>query len=145
MGSSRPRNSTRASRGRSVRLSPRSLIKPTSRRAAAHRRQTTAPQNPAAIGRPAERLRVPPRVRPEATAARLDPPHTGKLSPVNALQRIVAQLEDICSTVIVVHHALREQNVALDDDAADVLKLHVSDPLYDQILKLKRINGGGAS
>ena len=145
MGPLRPPKSTRAHRGRSDRLFPRSLTKPTSRRASARTRQRPAPQNLVGLRRAAERLGVQPRVSPEAMAARLDPPRTGKLSPGNALRKILARLEDICSTAIVVHHALREQNVELDADAADVLKLHVSDPLYDQILKLKRIAGGGAS
>lgn len=141
----RPPKSTRASRGRSDRSSPRSLTKPTSRRATARPRQTTTPKKPAGLRRIAERPRVLQRDSPQAMVARLDPQSTGKLSPVKALREILAQLEDICSTAIVVHHALREQSVELDGDAADVLKLHVSDPLYDQILKLKRIAGGGAS
>lgn len=115
MGTAHNPKSTRASRGRSDQ-SLSTQTKPTSRRVSARPRQTPARQKPAE-----------------------------SVSPAKALRKILAQLEDICSTVIVVHHALREQNVELDDDAADVLKLHVSDPLYDQILKLKRIVGWGAS
>jgi hypothetical protein len=145
MGTAHKPKSTRASRGRSDRSSLRSLTKPTSRQATAPPWQKPAPQKRAGLRRTAERLRVQPRPNPEAMGARIDQPRTGKLSPVKALPKILAQLQDICSTAIVVHHALREQNVDLDNDAADVLKLHVSDPLYDQILKLKRIVGGGAS
>jgi hypothetical protein len=145
MGSLHTPKSTRARRGRSDRLSPRSLTKPTGLRSTAPSRQKPASQKPAGLRGAAEQLEVRPRLSPEPMAARLHPLRTGKLSPVNALRKILAQLEDICSIAIVVHHALREQNVELDDDAANVLKLHVSDPLYDQILKLKRIVGGGAS
>ena len=146
MGTTQQPQSTRVSRGRSVRSSARSLTKPTSRQATAPPRQKPVPQKPTGLRRAAGRLRFqPPRISTAAMAARLDLPRTGKLSAVKALRKILTDLEDICSTAIVVHHALREQNVELDDDAADVLKLHVSDPLYDQILKLKRIVGGGAS
>ena len=130
MGSQRPRNSTRARKVRSAKSLPRPRRKPALKMSGEFRRA-------------AERFRV--QRSPEPMAARLDPPRADKLSPVTALRKILAQLEHICSTAIVVHHALREQAVELDDDAADVLRLHVSDPLYDQILKLKRIAGGGAS
>jgi hypothetical protein len=64
--------------------------------------------------------------------------------PVKALCQIEACLKQICSTVIVVAHALREQNAQVDDDAAGVLRWHVSDPLFEQIQCLTRIIAGGA-
>jgi hypothetical protein len=63
---------------------------------------------------------------------------------VTALRQIHARLERIRSTAVVVAHALRQQNVQVDDDAACVLRWHVSDPLYEQVLRLKRIIAGGA-
>lgn len=65
--------------------------------------------------------------------------------PIEALRKIHAELERICSTAIVVAHALKEQNAVLDGDAADVLRWHVNDPLFEQILRLKRIVAGGPS
>ena len=52
---------------------------------------------------------------------------------VTALRDIRKSLELIQSTAIVVAHALREQNIELDGDAADVLRRYVSDPLQDHI------------
>lgn len=57
------------------------------------------------------------------------------------LREIRQQLDLICSCVIVVHHALTEQNALLDKDAALVLKRHVADPLYEQVLRIARVLG----
>ena len=64
--------------------------------------------------------------------------------PATALHYIRKNLELIQSTAIVVAHALREQNVQLDDDAADVLRRHVSDELQDQIEGIDSLLGGVA-
>jgi hypothetical protein len=53
--------------------------------------------------------------------------------PAPALLELRKVLELIQSSAIVVAHALREQNVELDEDAADVLRRQVSDVLQDQI------------
>lgn len=110
MGSSLPRNSTRARAARSVRNHP----KP--------RRQPASPK-------PFKPL----------TAAEV----AG-----TALREIRNRLHLANSTAIVVHHALRGQNVILDDDAADVLRRYVSDVLFEQILNINRLLGedddGGA-
>lgn len=50
----------------------------------------------------------------------------------------------ICSTAIVVAHALREQNVELDDDAADVLRRHVGDELQEQIEGIDSLLGASS-
>ena len=65
--------------------------------------------------------------------------------PATALRQIQAHLERICSTAIVVAHALRVQNVQVDDDATCVLRWHVRDPLFEQIARLKRIIAGGGA
>jgi hypothetical protein len=61
--------------------------------------------------------------------------------PATELRQIRNRLDLICSTAIVVAHALREQNVGLDDDVADVLRRHVSDELFGQIQKINRLLG----
>jgi hypothetical protein len=43
-----------------------------------------------------------------------------------------------------VAHALRQQNAELDEDAASILRWYVTDPLFEQILRLRRITAGGA-
>jgi hypothetical protein len=58
-----------------------------------------------------------------------------------ALREIRQELNSICSCVIVVRHALTEQNVELDEDAALVLKRHVSDPLFEQVLRIGHLLG----
>jgi hypothetical protein len=64
--------------------------------------------------------------------------------PTTVLNYIRKNLELIQSAAIVVAHALREQNVELDDDAADVLRRHVSDALQDQIESIDSLLGGVA-
>jgi|GEM_PF-3676404 len=60
---------------------------------------------------------------------------------ITALHEIRARLGLINSTAIVVGYALKGQNCLLDGDAADVLKRHVSDPLFGQILNIDRLLG----
>ena len=62
--------------------------------------------------------------------------------PTTVLHYIRKNLKLIQSAAIVVAHALREQNVELDDDAADVLRRHVSDCLQDQIETIDSLIGG---
>ena len=122
MGSSRPRNSTRASRGRSVRSTPKPLRNP-----------SDAPR--------ATRL---PRGKPADRAAAVDTP-SGDSPPARALQSIHYRLELIRSSVVVVAHALREQNCELDDDAARVLGHHVTDAITEQMVQIGLLIHGGAS
>lgn len=126
MGSLLKPKSTRARRGRSAQVPPGPPRKPThSPKALAPRpRRRPAKVRNVAVG------------RPQAT-------RDGALQ--KTLRQIQARLNQICSTAIVVAHALREQHVELDVDAADVLRGHVSDPLFEEILRLKRIVAGGAS
>jgi hypothetical protein len=65
--------------------------------------------------------------------------------PATELRHIRTKLELILSVAIVVAHALREQNVQLDDDAADVLRRHVSDELQEQIEGIDSLLGGVSS
>ena len=123
MGSPLKPKSTRARRGLSVQVPPRPQRKPT--------------RSANALG---------PRRRPvniRAVAVETSQANRGALQ--NRLRQLQARLSQICSTAIVVAHALRKQHVELDDDAADVLRGHVSDPLFKEILRLKRIVAGGAS
>ena len=136
MGSSRPRNSSRAGKAH-----PRTLKS---------RRKSAQPQPPK-TRTPADALRNVERIgktRPVAERLRISPTRAlHKMrddAPATALRQIHARLARISSTAIVVAHALREQNVQLDDDAACVLRWHVSDPLFEQILRLKRIIDRGA-
>ena len=127
MDSSRPRNSTRAGKARSVKSLTASRRKPTrSSKTLASPRPKRPPANTGTAA--AEATRV-----------------TREGALLKTLRLIQARLKRICSTAIVVAHALREQHVELDVDAADVLRDHVSDPLFEEILRLKRIVAGGAS
>ena len=118
MDSSRPRNSTRAGKARSGKSLPGSRRKPVVRKASKTR----------------------------ARAAAIGPLRKARHGiPVAILRQIQGRIRQICSTAIVVAHALRKQNVELDDDAADVLRWHVSDPLFEQILLLKRVVDRSAS
>lgn len=108
MGTAHNPKSTRASRGRSVRTSPKS------------RKSSGA----AAVGA----------LRP-----------TSDDVPGAALLRIRDRLELIRSSVVVVAHALMEQNCELDDDAARVLRYHVTDALTDQMVQIGLLILGGAS
>ena len=105
MGSSRPRNSSRAGKAH-----PR-ILKP---------RRKPAPSKPS------------------------KPPSARDAARFMTLRQIQPHLERICSVAIVIAHALRGQGAELDDDAACVLRWHVSDPLFEQTLRLKRIIAGGA-
>lgn len=59
----------------------------------------------------------------------------------HGLRDIRKHLKRAVSTTIVVIHALREQNVELDDDAADTLQYYVSDMLFDDVLRINRLLG----
>jgi hypothetical protein len=61
--------------------------------------------------------------------------------PITALRKIRDSLEHINSIELVVGHAIRGQNVLVDSDAADVLKRHGSDALFEQILKINTLLG----
>jgi hypothetical protein len=119
MGSSRPRNSTRASRGRSVRTSS----KPSRKSPAA-----------AVMARRLTRRKT----------GDVDAP-SGDSPPAGTLQSIQYRLELIRSSVVVVAHALMEQNCELDEDAARVLRYHVTVALTDQMVQIGLLLHGGAS
>jgi hypothetical protein len=133
MGSSRTRNSNSANGARSVQKSSKRRSKPTKPRTAADAlRAIKHARSPGA----AEQLQINPT---QAVREMRDG------VPATALHYIRKRLELIQSTVIVVAHALREQNVELDDDAADVLRRHVSDELQEQIEGIDSLLGGVAS
>lgn len=61
--------------------------------------------------------------------------------PTTELRQIRDTLELVCSSAIVVEHALMEGNTGVDDDAAAVLRHHVGGQLYEQILSINRLLG----
>lgn len=65
--------------------------------------------------------------------------------PVSELRHLRNMLEVIQSSAIVVARALQKQNALVDDDAARVLRHHVSDALMDQIQSLDKMLKGGAA
>ncbi len=83
--------------------------------------------------------------KPSGTAAVDSIRTTNDDAPAAALQRIQDRLELIRSSVIVVAHALMAQNCELDDDAARVLRHHVTDALTEQVAQLGLLLPGGAS
>ena len=134
MGSSRPRNSTRAGKARSVKSSPKSGGRPPS---------------PKTSGRRLDGL--------TGASAHCSPkdPHTAERHPGSAtealhelrgvaheadLRRIHSKLEGVLSAVIVVQHALIENNCEIDDEAADVLRSS-SDDLDRQIEQIEILLG----
>jgi hypothetical protein len=137
MGPSRPRNSTRAAQARSVKSVPETRRKPASpkpsklRTAADVLRDLRERQAGATL-----------RIARAAEPARTEQeplPATGV-----ALREIRDDLDLICSSAIVVQHALIEQNAELDKDAALVLRWHVSDPLYLLVLRINHLLGDPA-
>ena len=89
--------------------------------------------------------------RPSRRAASKSRPHQVSLDPASSpmlsdaadhvIRDIRVNLNRAVSTAIVVQHALREQNVELDDDAADVLQHYVSDVLYSDVLRINQLLG----
>jgi hypothetical protein len=61
--------------------------------------------------------------------------------PATELRHIRNKLEVIQSSAIVVAYALIEQNAEVDDEAARVLRNHVSDALEDQIENIDSLLG----
>jgi hypothetical protein len=70
---------------------------------------------------------------------------SGDSPPAGTLQSIQYRLELIRSSVVVVAHALMEQNCELDEDAARVLRYHVTVALTDQMVQIGLLLHGGAS
>jgi hypothetical protein len=134
MGSLLKSKSTRAQRGRSVRTAP----KP--------RRKSAGPK-PSKLRTAADVLRDAERSSQAGTGPQFPVRPTQVLRemhdsvPATEILAIRNRLDLACSTAIVVAHALREQNVELDDDAADVLTRHVSDVLFAQVRDLNRLLG----
>jgi hypothetical protein len=60
---------------------------------------------------------------------------------ITALREIRKHLIPVLSCVLVVEHALLQQNAELDDDAARVLRVHVGDPLQEQTEVIGRLLG----
>jgi hypothetical protein len=139
MGSSRPRNSTRAVKARSVNSPHKPRRKPDRPKSSALRmaRGTSRERRAEAILK-AAKATEPARA---AGADALRREHDLLRPAAGALREIRQQLDLACSCAIVVAHALTEQNVELDDDAALVLRRHVSDPLYKQVLRIDRLLG----
>jgi hypothetical protein len=115
MGTAHSPQSTRARRGRSDRTSPKPSAKPLGA-AATGRRAATGKSATVAVDAPAA-----------------------------ALLKIQYGLELIRSSVVVVARALMEQNCEVDDDAARVLRHHVTDALTDQMVRIGLLIDGGAS
>ena len=61
--------------------------------------------------------------------------------PVTELRELRSKLKGAMSTAIVVGYALSGQNVMVDGDAADVLRLYVSDELDRQIERIEILLG----
>jgi hypothetical protein len=55
----------------------------------------------------------------------------------SALRDLHRDLDLIVSIVIIVAHALTEQNNDFDKDAAGILRLYVSDPRFDHVLGIE--------
>lgn len=124
MGTAHNLKSTRARRGRSARSTPK------------------PPSNSSNSPR-ATRL---PRGKPSDGTAAVAALRTMRDAPPAAvLQKIQDRLEVIRSSVVVLAHALTGQNCELDDDAARVLRHHVTDALSDQMLQIGLLIRGGAS
>jgi hypothetical protein len=139
MGSSRPRNSTRAGKARSDNSSPKPRRKPAPKYS---KLRTAAEVLRGLRERQVEAtLQVARAAEPARTAAERPPLIPTEAVPATALRQIREKLGLICSCAVVVEHALSEQNCELDDDAALVLKRHVGDALFDQILSIDRLLG----
>jgi hypothetical protein len=136
MGSSRPRNSTRAVKARSVNSPRRKPDRPKSSklRTAAETSRELRADTIIKAAKAVEPART-------ASADALLRKHDRLRQAAGALREIRQQLDLACSCAIVVAHALTEQNVELDDDAALVLRRHVSNPLYEQVLRIDRLLG----
>jgi hypothetical protein len=130
MGSSRTRNSISVTKARSSKTKLKHRHKPTKLRKAADALRAI---KHARSSRSADPLQMSPTqlVRDMRDGM-----------PTTVLHYIRKNLKLIQSAAIVVAHALREQNVELDDDAADVLRRHVSDSLQDQIETIDSLIGG---
>lgn len=61
------------------------------------------------------------------------------------LQKIRDRLELVRSSVVVVARALQQQNCETDDDAARVLRHHVTDALTEQVAQIGLLIRGSAS
>jgi hypothetical protein len=61
--------------------------------------------------------------------------------PATELRHIRGKLKLVQSCSLVVGDALKDQNVQLDSNAADILATHVTDVLHVQILKIDRLLG----
>jgi hypothetical protein len=83
--------------------------------------------------------------RRAATGESADIGTAGAEASAAALLKIQYGLELIRSAVVVVARALMEQNCELDDDAARVLRHHVTDSLTDQMVQISLIIDGDAS
>ena len=76
---------------------------------------------------------------PEPT---LKPPRTRRDGvPADELHEIRRRLKLVQSCALVVGAALKDQNVGLDSEAADILGTHVTDALHIQLMKLDRLLG----
>jgi hypothetical protein len=139
MGSSRPRNSTRAVKARSVNSPHKPRRKPDRPKSSKLRTAADTSRE-----RRADTILKAAKAVEPARAAGADAllrEHDRLRPAAGALREIRQQLDLACSCAVVVAHALTEQNVELDDDAALVLRRHVSNPLYEQVLRIDRLLG----
>ena len=134
MGSSRPRNSTRAGKARSVKPPLKTGGEPPPPQSSGRRLDGLS-------GASAHRQPKPPLLterRPGGATEVLQ--GLRGLAHEADLGRIRSKLEGVLSTVIVVQHALMENNCEIDDDAADVLRIS-SDELDRQIEQIEILLG----
>ena len=127
MGSSRPHNSTRARKARSVQSPQKPGGRPPSPESSGRRIDGLSGVS---THRPPRHPRITERRAGSATEALHD---LRGIAHEADLRRIRSKLKRAMSTVIVVRYALSGQNVMVDGDAADVLRLNVSDELDRQI------------
>lgn len=136
MGSSRPRNSTRASRGRSVRSSAQSRAKPIIRLATAHLRRK-APHKPTRPRRAADVLHIV--ADGSATKLRISSALAVALREVHL--RLEAALSATCLCVI----ALKAQAADHDIDIALCLECCVEQVISNQMEHIDNVLKGAAS
>ena len=117
MGPRHAPNSTRAVKARSVKSSPKSGGGPPSTKASGRRLDGST-------GASAHRSPKDPHIAERRPGSATDAFHELRGVAHEAdLRRIHSKLEGVLSAVIVVQHALMENNCEIDDDAADVLRI----------------------
>ena len=134
MGTAHKSKSTRAHAARSVKSAPKPRRKPAPPKPPGSRLDGLSG---ASMHRPPGRPRIADRHPGSATEALHE---LRSVAHEADLSRIHSKLEGVLSAVIVVQHALMENNCEIDDDAADVLRIS-SDELDRQIEQIEILLG----